>query len=494
MKNFHLWWLSVLGLSFWYFLAFPFASYHESYEWLAQVNSLDLQSLIFQKVGHYHSHRPLGQLWALTLYTLGGKSLAAIQLFNYAVTALAFAVFLRTCQEKKLLSLTLMAAGGLYFVVFTYLFHLHGFYYAPLLLQLAVFFHLGERGGGGRVLLPALATTLVAALFHPFAILLLFFFLAGLVAQKQARLTPSQYCGIALLAVGGITLLRALVPGQHMVLDRNTVAGIVEIYQALEFHPVLSLGSFALALLTILSLDRSPRLKHVLSASLALLSASFLLTGLPVTLLWILACIVKMAAQRRWVMTTLLLATLLFPLFTGTDSPHLRFMVVALGAVATPLGWQRMEGRIRFATAPTILALTLLMAAVLFSVRQDIPIPVISKQARPLLIEMEKASQLEQVALWLIGSNYRDYGLNLVSTPEDLSSVCRSGKTRMKVPTSNAHLNEYLDTLRGTGKDQTTSENRLNICFGGSVEDIPQPVFTVSGRWAGQASVFLPLN
>lgn len=107
--------LSILGISFWFFLGFPFANYHESYGWVAQYNINTFSYFIFDTLGHYSSHRPLGQAIAILLYKSFNDSIIPIQLFNYCLTILSFLILTSVIKEKKSLSVILAIIGGFFF-------------------------------------------------------------------------------------------------------------------------------------------------------------------------------------------------------------------------------------------------------------------------------------------------------------------------------------------------------------------------------------------
>ena len=179
MQNIRLWIFAIIGFSFWFILGFPFAHHHESFEWATQIQGVKLMDTMFLTTGHFISYRPLGQFAAVVLYRVFEYSLASVQLYNYLLTLTAWFILILAIKNKRFMSLISLAAGGVLFVSFMYLFHLHGIYYSHLLLflSLLIYMEMGELTNKKFVII--FVMTLFASLFHALSLWIFIAFLNG---------------------------------------------------------------------------------------------------------------------------------------------------------------------------------------------------------------------------------------------------------------------------------------------------------------------------
>lgn len=192
--------ITVLGFSFWFLLAFPFGNHNESYRWLV---SLDTYGMVdwLTKWLHGSTFRPLGQLTAWATYSLSGGSTYPIQMLNYILAVLAWLLAFYAAKERRVFALLSLLAGSVFFSGYIYLFHIHGVFYSPVLILIALALQLSSREVVmPRQLLGIALLSLVISLFHPFAVLVGLATIFGLAMDKKPFLkkvglsSPQCHC------------------------------------------------------------------------------------------------------------------------------------------------------------------------------------------------------------------------------------------------------------------------------------------------------------
>ena len=478
---------SILGISFWFFLGFPFANYHESYEWIAQFNTNSVSDVVFQAIGHYSSYRPLGQATAITLYKLFNDSMLPIQLFNYCIIVVSFFILISASNEKKGLSLVLAIVGGFFFMGFSILFHLHGLYYSSLLLLIAVLVYFYHKPISVQNLLLIFLVVLITSLFHPYAIYIFIFFTAGYFIEKRKLLLFNHYIlGFSFIIIG-IVLAIILVPDQTIHWE---VKKLLSVYKPLDKNLIMSAISVFLSLLTIRSIKIDINLKNYFSAGILLLVVIFYVLSVPVIFAWFLSAIFKTSFLNRWTLVFLIAATLFFPMITGFESRHLYFLILIVCAYTVPLDWELMESKLNFIDGKKTFIVLICVLLLFLILKQGIHLPVISNIVKPLLVEKEKTHQLEKIVSWLIKSEYKEYNIKFVSEYSTGSGVKNEDRSSQRFPTKNIYLNNYLNSLRPNNYRKLT-DKLLLVCFDNSSIENAEPVYFVLGKWAGKASVFV---
>ena len=205
--------VTILGISFWFFLAFPFGNHNESYRWIAPLNDLGLTDWLTQGVVA-STYRPLGQVTAWLSYRISGGSMYPIQFLNYAVAVAAWLLAFASIREKKVFGLVSLLAGGVFFSGYIYLFHIHGVFYSPILLLTAAMLWLsGKNVITVRYLAGITFLAIAFSLYHPFALPICLAFLVGLALDKRPDLSKVSYliAGAALLAA--LASMRSLEQG-----------------------------------------------------------------------------------------------------------------------------------------------------------------------------------------------------------------------------------------------------------------------------------------
>lgn len=319
---------SVLGLSFWFFLGFPFANRNESYIWIVQLSRLGLLDALTQTLEPVANFRPLGTATAWLGYRLSGGSIYPQQVLNYLIAVLAWVVVFLAIKEKKLFSCISLIVGGFFFPGFIYLFHLHGVFFSPLLLLVAflVAIAMYEDTTNNTMLVTASILAILVSFYHPFALLTYIAFVPGLFLDNISRgafqairrkrlVIAGSFC---ILALG---LIRVLVPNQHLLLRNEVMLGLVTSYKMVELHSLVSIIAFPLSIITVLGLNTSLCVRATLSVIIGLLSFVFHLVALPVIVVWIFTCLLKMVLMHKWPIALLIVSTSMFPAITATGSP-----------------------------------------------------------------------------------------------------------------------------------------------------------------------------
>ncbi|MGH3055479.1 MAG: hypothetical protein ACRDL7_10935, partial [Gaiellaceae bacterium] len=281
--------LATAGIWFWFLVGFPFANHNESYDWVVWLERLDFRGALAGNLPSVTSLRPLATGLAWLLYRCAGRSIAPVELLNFAVTLMAWNALLLACTERRLFTLLALLTGGVFFSGYLYLFHLHGIFYGPLLLMLAGLIHESVRGWSGPALARWCAIALLMALVHPFSLV---FFVAVAFASPfefaPLRRAPSL-AWLALACVLCLLAVRALVPaGRFSPLDQGPAA-LVTSFRMVEVHPLISAVALLLATLSAALTWPGARGRIAALATLVLGLAT-LRAHLPVLPLWVAVC------------------------------------------------------------------------------------------------------------------------------------------------------------------------------------------------------------
>src|SRR5215469_6726378 len=113
--------LTVLGFSFWFFMAVPFASHRESYGWLARVHNHGFASAL--SVGLASTYRPLHQVATWLGFMILDPGIfptsvprqALLQGFVYGLFVLAWWLIYPTAPQRRLFALIAFVTGGVFF-------------------------------------------------------------------------------------------------------------------------------------------------------------------------------------------------------------------------------------------------------------------------------------------------------------------------------------------------------------------------------------------
>lgn len=497
--------LTVLGFSFWFFMAVPFATHREGYSWLATVRSHPFSYAFLNHMSV--TYRPLGQaagwLGVLLLdprvFPTSVPRQALLQGFVYGTFVLAWWLMYRAAAQRRLFALVAFVAGGVFFSGYVHLFHIYGVMYSPVVLTLGglLLFHASGAFGKREVWFAVAATIL--AFWHPFATALFVSFYFGFCLEtfRQRNRTQRVRALLILLVAGAVALGTGLIFARHdaeaMSLHTRLLGFLVS-YRTNEINLVASLVAFGLTQLAVLSMGLSSKLKVAGTLLVCALSAVFLAEGLPLLLLWVAAVLIKLLRSRSWSLLFLTLTAALLPFGGGIGSPVFALFAVILAVYVTPLGWPQGEKTLSFLTPRYAGGAILASIVIVLMVRAGIEVPIVTKAATPLLTERERTYQLEHILAWLHNS---DYCGDEVAFAEDASSpvydVEGAITRRHRPPTGLEDVQFFWNTLLRchTGNDPTAEDGTATVTFGGSTLAGSRPVFEVVDKYAGSATVWI---
>jgi hypothetical protein len=484
--------LALLGLAFWFLLGFPYANHNESFAIVAQLKDMGLGSVLTQTPYPVANYRPLGQAVAWIGYRSGG-TIFPVEVFNFVVAAVAWVLLFMALRERKLFALTALIVGGVFFTGYIYLFHLHGVFYSPLLLLVATLFWV-DRGFDRKRLIILTLCALVAAFFHPYALLVYLAGLAGMVVERRGSLaglrrmiTVFLVAALLLFVVLVIFPRHASVPTKAEMYD-----GLLASYKMVEINLIASVAALCLAVITALSLPGSAWLRYGTAIGTGIVGLLFIHSGVPVLFLWIMVCLFKALLMKKWWMVLVLGCAALFPAPTATGSPTYVIFVLMISAAILPYGWTRFEERLGAPVRMAAVAAIAVALVLLILLRSGVELPVVSNIARPLLAEREKTFQMEEIVRWLLGSEYAAYEpvfVRAVCTPKDASD---SIDRRFRPPTNEKDLSMYVRALRGPSAPPLSADRFVVVGFGGESMPPGKLLLVLSAPNAGEARVVLP--
>src|SRR5215469_4075224 len=131
--------LAVLGFSFWFFMAVPFASHRESYWWLAMVQS---QPFVHAFGVISSTYRPIAQpvTWFAFrildphIFPTSFLRQAVLQGLVYAMFVLAWWLIYSGVALRRLFAVIACISGAVFFSGYIHLFHIYGIMYVPVAL------------------------------------------------------------------------------------------------------------------------------------------------------------------------------------------------------------------------------------------------------------------------------------------------------------------------------------------------------------------------
>jgi hypothetical protein len=481
--------LSIAGLSFWFFLGFPFANHNESYIWIVQLDRLGFVDVLSKGLRPVSGFRPLGVVTAWLGYRLSGNSIYLQQVLNYLGAAIAWLILFSTIKQKRLFGWVAILVGGTFFSGYLYLFHLHGVFYSPPLMFLA--FLLASAISHSRIktswLVVVSALAVVASLYHPFAIAIYIAFMLGHFLENLHLATRRQLVLGGILLVASYGLMRILVPTRGLHLTTNTMVGLLASYKMVEFNLVLSFVSWLLSIVTVISLNASWRVRTALGGVITVLSLAFVSLSWPVVIIWIAVSLLKSILMKKWSIAFIIITTAMLPAATATGSPGYSIFVLMACSLVVPLGYSLIEINSFFHDSVAIILIGLAITAAIL-LKTDTRLPIVSRLANPLLAEKEKTFQMEEIIRWMISSDFKEYRLVLCEDAENPATAANAIDRKHRPPTSQKYLGAYIDSLRMQRRNNNAGQ--LMVCFGGAEIDSAEQIYTVAGDYNGEAIVW----
>lgn len=489
MKHFHLGIVAITGLSFWFFLGFPFANRNESYAWIAEFQSANLFSVLTTSLSSIVTFRPIGQVAAWLGYVLSGNS-NAIELLNFLLAAFAWVTLLYRTQNKNLLALFALVLGGGFFSGYSYLFHLHGVFYSPLLLLIILLVTDNlETRYGGRVLL-LLPVTIFFAFIHPFSLVVSSAYLFGYLLEFYRRQSMQEKLTIV-LSIAILVLLGFHIGGESTtILEFDWIPGFLTSYRLIELHPALSIASVFLSGVAVLSVPIAGLPNWAKLVLVAIGAGVLYFAGIPIIILWIIICLVKAIGLRKYSLAFVLMGTFSFPLFAGTGSAAYAIFVLPVCAFVTTIDLDALDLQLSNVTRRISYPLAIVAATAVILIRLGWEVPFVTAFSTPLLAEREKTFQLEKVIRWMTTSDYWGWELRLgqsTGNPVDLENPI---DRRFRPPTYQRYLDAYIASLQKADRTVIIQNRSLDVYFGGAKIENAVQVFSLSGKYAGDVTVY----
>lgn len=495
--------LTVLGFSFWFLIAVPFASHRETYSWLAGVQT---QSFAQQfSFGLSSTYRPLAQVATWFGFVILDPRIfptsvlrqALLQGFVYGMFVLAWWLIYRTAPQRRAFALVACVAGGVFFSGYIHLFHLYGLFYVPVLLTLGALlhFHASDTFEKGEVWFALVATVL--AFWHPFATALFVGFYFGFYVDTFRQRSKAQHVqSVTILFVGILTIaaLVMLFPRTQMPLHTKLYGFLVS-YQTNEVNWIASLIAFLLTQAVVFSMGLSPKVKLAAVLLVSILSAVFFLKGLPLLFLWFCAILIKLLRLRCWSLFFLALTAGVLPFGGGIGTPIYVLFAIIVAAYVTPLGWAQAERAVSIVKTRYVVAAIVAATIVVLMVRVGTKVPMVTKVASPLLAERERTYQLENILAWLHSSDYCGYDVGFVenagSPIEDVESAITR---RNRPPAALEDVQFFWKTVLQCQSSQHHKAGTAIVTFGGAALPNSKPVFKIGGTYAGDATVWIGVS
>jgi hypothetical protein len=485
--------LTVLGLSFWFWMGFPFGNHNESYVWVAYLKKWTFVDAFASRIFAIQNFRPLAQLLAWITFKAGGDSGVVTQVVNYLGGIAAWVVLLGSSNTRRTFSLLAVIVGGVFFSGYIYLFHLHGVFYSPLLLLLAYMILRSERPFSETTLLLIAVLAFLVSLVHPFASLIYIGYVAGILAEKGKELRRyGRWMAYLSIPTFLLVILGALLTGQtyKTELDPWTyLTGAWTSYKMVMVHPLVSLVAAGLSVVALGDRFRSRGARVALVLATLALSVLLYRIGIPVILLWLAVSLARALFLRRWVFVSLIVVTSALPASYPSGSPTYTVFVLMVCCAVTAAGTALPERLARLLQPRYILALLLVSALSLTLVRLDVSLPGLSRVAQPLLAEREKTIQLESVITWVMGSGYQDYDLILERNASQPRVSRDAIDRRLRPPASQENLDYYMGDLRLWKPVERGTHRTLRVSFGETEGDGEDVVYAITSKHAGWAVV-----
>lgn len=383
--------LPILGVGFWFLLAFPFANRNESYTWITYLEQNSFFEIIKNPIPSIRNFRPLAQVLTWCLYHISGNNSMLIQLVNFVLLCYSFILIIPLLGESKstYARVFYFLIGFLYISVFYFIFNLHGIFYSPILLVVALLLRADENvlKHWKKWFVISFALTL----FHPFIALFYAAFLMGLFAEKE-NITTKHFLLLVAISLSLFILVNILLP--FPILSVINPLNLLGTARNAEAHFVIQLFTLLLCLLT---LFQKPRYQQIVLLICILIYLPIAYTfDLPVILLLGFLLALNLVIEKKWSLAGLLIVAISFPLAVGSGAPTKAsifiFLVpyLILRQITPPFNIP-----VKVSLALTFMLLvSIIGSAIVF--RTGKQIPFLSKLINPVLVEKGKTFQLEE--------------------------------------------------------------------------------------------------
>src|SRR5690242_6643358 len=239
--------LAAAGLAFWFVIGLPWGPHNESFDWIVRLEQRSLWGALFERFPSVLSLRPLGTGPAWVLYRLGGHDVGLVECVNAVLSMLAWGFTAVSLRETRLFSLLGLVAGGVFFAGYIFVFHLHGIFYGPLLLYVAVLARLANGPLDLRTLPVVFVGAIVTALIHPYALVFALAFVAGATIETPMLRSSTGAGVLTVIGTGVVAAYLLLVPSDLRGVTGPMLPGLLASYRTLEVNVVGAVVAMALA-------------------------------------------------------------------------------------------------------------------------------------------------------------------------------------------------------------------------------------------------------
>jgi len=387
--------LPVLGIGFWFAIAYPFADRNESYTWIAWLREYSFIDIVQKPIPSIRNFRPMAQALTWCLYHLSGENGIIIQLMNFIALCAAIWIMISLTEAPRrfYLRLLYLMTGLIYISAFYYIFNLHGIFYSPILLMVALLLKAQEGVLiRWRKWLPISA---VLGFFHPLIFVFYVAYVCGWIIERQA---PGRYKLVlpVFLAAGLIILLNMVLPfSLFSVINTENILGTM---RNVENHIIVRSFTLLLCLLTLV--NKPPPLKAIFSGIIIMYVTTALIYNLPFLFLLGFLVLASLVIEGKWSLAGVASAAILFPIAVGSGAPTKASIFIfllpylLLRPVSVPVS--AITERIPKTIALVLLAGIAVCAAL---VRNELRVPILSSMIRPILVEKGKTYQLQKALM-----------------------------------------------------------------------------------------------
>jgi hypothetical protein len=491
--------LTVLGFSFWFWLAVPFASHRESYWWMAEVYQHGLSySLGVISV----TYRPVAQVIAWLGFVLLDPRIFPTTvirqfLLQGSIWALFVAawwlIFTAACEER-LMALLSFVTGAVFFAGYVHLFHIYGIMYVPVMFMLGSVLRFHNSPRRDRVELWLGVTAIGLLSWHPFATALFLAYFCGLCVETfRYRTAAQKRRAVTLLAVGAVGVILAVIvfPRTDVHVPMATkLAGFLESYRSTEINGIATVVAFVLSECVVLSMGMARAIKVTVCMAAGAVAIGMAISGIPVLLLWLFLALVKTVSLRSPSLFLLLLASALLPYGAIIGAPVFALFAIIVGVYVTTMGCTVGEAALSWLGPKCVGAAILVLGSAAILVRAGVSVPVLSNAAKPLLSERERTYQLEQSLAWLHRSSYCGDPIEFAAASgSPIDSLQTATSRRHRPPASIEDVQLFWNGVLRCKAGQTGMEAVMT--FGDQNFPEGSPVFRLSGQYAGESTVWI---
>ena len=484
--------LAVAGLSFCFFLGFPFDNHNESYRWIPALAKASMQDVLTKQVINIESFRPLGMAFAWLTVKIS-DNIYLQQIMNWLFAVSSFLVLYRGSARKPSFAILAFGTGGIFFAGYIYLFHLHGVFYGPFQLYTAglMLFAFRENNISPKNIAVWAAITAITCLFHTFALLLFCAFIGGYMLQMRMQNSKKVLGWLILALVGALALCYAILHGREIKTVTSLTRGFLVSYSMAEAKPVLSLFAVIPCVLLGISLSHIKNFKQVIAVVICVTALVLLYVHIPVLILWPLLSIIKLAIDKKWSAAAIIGAASILPLGSSSGSPtYVVFVLMLCCYITAAYSFYTVQDTKFIRLAASIVLVCTISCLALIMV--NINVPLLSVVARPILAEKEKTKQMTALINWKIKNpTYHAYHLTLfgeADLPVNASNtIDRANRPVTFQSDIDIYMNFVSEKLYHTMPADTAN---LYITFGDQLLPNKKMVLAVDGKWNGKAYLF----